>query len=406
MEILLLLFLLLHLCCDLLAVKHSLKYFISGSSGVPNVPEFSGVMVVDGIQTGYCDSSNKTLKPQLDWAKKILQTNPEQLEWYTQKCFEDQPNVFRGHIFRWKQRFNQSGGVHVIQRISGCEWDENTDSVTGVLKYGYNGEDFLEFDMKTLSWIALKPEADMIKLKWDADWIRTITNKDFLTQTCAEWLKMYVDNGKRSLHRTVLPSVSLLQKSSSSPVSCHAAGFYPDRAVMFWRKDGDEIHDGVEKGDILPNDDGTFQINVDLNVSSVKPEDRWRYECVFQLLSGENIIITKLNETMIRTNWRENILRTGREKPSDMTVPIIPAVVVLVLIIVAAAAGFAVYKKKKVSERRSTSCKYDFIVFYLYFPLWSDSLDLKHYSCNQYVFSLALTAPDNNGEQIQLNQVK
>lgn len=93
------------------AVKHSLKYFISGSSGVPNVPEFSGVMVVDGIQTGYCDSSNKTLKPQLDWAKKILETNPEQLEWYTQKCFEDQPNVFRGQIFRWEQRFNQSGGA-------------------------------------------------------------------------------------------------------------------------------------------------------------------------------------------------------------------------------------------------------------------------------------------------------
>lgn len=110
----------------------------------------------------------------------------------------------------------------------------------------------------------------------------------------------------------VLPSVSLLQKTPSSPVSCYTAGFYLDRAVMFWRKDGDEIHDGVEKGDILPNDDGTFQIIVDLNVSSVKPEDWWRYDCVFQFLSGENIIVTKLNEIMIRTNWRENILRTGR----------------------------------------------------------------------------------------------
>nr|XP_024654217.1 major histocompatibility complex class I-related gene protein [Maylandia zebra] len=349
--------LLLHLCCDLLAVKHSLKYFVCGSSGLPNVPEFIGVMVFDGIQTGYCDSSNKTLKPQLDWAKKILQTNPEQLEWYTQKCFEDQPNVFRGHIFRWKQRFNQSGGVHVIQRISGCEWDENTDSVNGVLKYGYNGEGFLEFDMKTLTWIALKPEADMIKLKWDADRSRIIKNKDFLTKICAEWLKMYVDNGKRSLHRTVLPSVSLLQKTPSSPVSCYAAGFYLDKAVMFWRKDGDEIHDGVEKGDILPNDDGTFQIIVDLNVSSVKPEDWWRYECVFQFLSGENIIVTKLNEIMIRTNWRENILRTGREDPSDMTVPIIPAVVVFVLIIIAAA-GFAVYKKKKGERFRSNSANF------------------------------------------------
>lgn len=59
-----------------------------------------------------------------------------------------------------------------------------------------------------------------------------------------------------------------------------------------------------------------------------------------------------------------------------------------------------------VSERRPTSCKYDFIVCYLYFPLWSDSLDLKHYLCNRYIFSLALTALDNNAEQLQLNQVK
>lgn len=140
------------------------------------------------------------------------------------------------------------------------------------------------------------------------------------------------------------------------------------------------------------------------------------------------------------------------EKPSDMTVPIIPAVVVFVLIIIVAAARFAVYKKKKgerfrsnsaklsyiisvllsilnmvilnlckrvglsgissgivffsVSERRPASCKYNFIVFYSYFPLWSDSLDLKHYLCNRYIFSLALTAPDNNDEQMQLNQVK
>uniref|UniRef100_A0A3Q2W692 Ig-like domain-containing protein n=1 Tax=Haplochromis burtoni TaxID=8153 RepID=A0A3Q2W692_HAPBU len=270
-------------------------YFVCGSSGLPNVPEFIAVMVFDGIQTGYCDSSNKTLKPQLDWAKKILQTNPEQLEWYTQ-------NLHSSSSFAISVIF--LSGVHIIQRISGCEWDENTDSVTGVLKYGYNGEGFLEFDMKTLTWIALKPEADMIKLKWDADRIRTIKNKDFLTKICAEWLKMYFNIF------IILPSVSLLQKTPSSPVSCYAAGFYLDKAVMFWRKDGDEIHDGVEKGDILPNDDGTFQIIVDLNISSVKPEDWWRYECVFQFLSGENIIVTKLKQIMIRTNWRENILRT------------------------------------------------------------------------------------------------
>lgn len=93
-------------------------------------------------------------------------------------------------------------GVHIIQRISGCEWDENTDSVTGVLKYGYNGEGFLEFDMKTLTWIALKPEADIIKQSWDADTTRMKDREKILTKICPEWLKMYVESGNSSLQRT------------------------------------------------------------------------------------------------------------------------------------------------------------------------------------------------------------
>ncbi|XP_033182152.1 hereditary hemochromatosis protein homolog [Anabas testudineus] len=99
------------------------------------------------------------------------------------------------------------------------------------------------------------------------------------------------------------PSVSLLQKTPSSPVSCHATGFYPDRASMSWRKDGEEIHEDVDHGEILPNHDGTFQMRVDLNISSVKPEDWSRYDCVFQFSGAENIIIAKLDKAVIRTNW-------------------------------------------------------------------------------------------------------
>lgn len=64
----------------------------------------------------------------------------------------------------------------------------------------------------------------------------------------------------------VPPPVSLLQNTPSSPVSCHAAGFYPNRVMMFWRKDGEEINDGVKKGEIIPNHDWTFHTSVDLNV--------------------------------------------------------------------------------------------------------------------------------------------
>ncbi|XP_073319803.1 major histocompatibility complex class I-related gene protein-like [Pagrus major] len=152
-----------------------------------------------------------------------------------------------------------------------------------------------------------------------------------------EWLKDYVEYWKDILLRTELPSVSLLQKTPSSPVSCHATGFYPHRASLVWRKDGEELHEEVDHGEILPNHDGTFQMSVDLNLSSVTPEDWTRYDCVFQFSGVKEDIITKLGKDRIRTNW---------VKPSDMTVLVIAAVVVLAFILIGAA-GFIIYKKKK-----------------------------------------------------------
>uniref|UniRef100_A0A3Q2V6E1 Ig-like domain-containing protein n=1 Tax=Haplochromis burtoni TaxID=8153 RepID=A0A3Q2V6E1_HAPBU len=185
---------------------------------------------------------------------------------------------------------------HILQRIDGCELDENTGEVAGVLQYGHNGEDFLKFDLKTLKWIAQKPEAESIQQKWNADVAKNNYYKSSLTGICPQWLKKYLDAGKSSLQRREHPSVSLLQKTPSSPVSCHATGFYPDRAVMFWRKDGQKVHEGVDPGEILSNNDETFQMSVDLNVSS--PEDWSRYECVFQLSGGDEHIVTKLDKTI------------------------------------------------------------------------------------------------------------
>ncbi|XP_020562592.1 major histocompatibility complex class I-related gene protein-like [Oryzias latipes] len=109
--------------------------------------------------------------------------------------------------------------------------------------------------------------------------------------------------GRSFLQRTERPSVSFLQKTPSSPVCCHATGFYPDRADLFWRKDGEEIHEGVEKGQILPNHDGTFQMSSELNVSLIKHEDWRRYDCVFQLSGLTEDIVSMLDKTQIQTNW-------------------------------------------------------------------------------------------------------
>ncbi|CAI5691582.1 unnamed protein product [Oreochromis niloticus] len=216
----------------------------------------------------------------------------------------------------------------------GCEWDNETGKVKGYDQHGYDGEDFVALDLDTEIWIAPTPQAVTTKMKWDKNRALIAQKKNYLTQECPEWLKKYVNYGRSSLMKTVLPSVSLLQKSPSSRVTCHATGFYPNRAELVWRKDGVELHEGVEKGEILCINDENFQMSVDLDLSSVRPEDWERYDCVFQLSSVNDDIVIQLDKAVIRTNKGKS------DKGKSLAILIIIATLVLAVI------SFIVYKKR------------------------------------------------------------
>ncbi|XP_068188696.1 H-2 class I histocompatibility antigen, alpha chain-like [Antennarius striatus] len=153
-----------------------------------------------------------------------------------------------------------------------------------------------------------------------------------------------------------LPSVFLLQKTPSSPVSCFATGFYPKAAALLWRRDEEELHEEVDHGEILPNHDGTFQMRVDLNVSSVAPEDWRRYDCVFQLQGVEDDLVTRLDKGKIWTNWGKtgNPFSSVEESPHVTTTTIIIVVAVLALVLLAAV-GFKLNSLRDSSQRSPRS---------------------------------------------------
>ncbi|XP_054647398.1 major histocompatibility complex class I-related gene protein-like isoform X3 [Dunckerocampus dactyliophorus] len=188
-------------------VIHSVKYFGTTTSQVPNFPEFVSVGYVDEVQISHYDSNSRKAEPKQAWMNKITAEDPRywQTETETSVGNEQRSKV---SIENMKKRFNQTGE---------------------------------------------------------------------------------------------LPEVYLLQKTPSSPVSCFATGFYPDGAIMFWRKDGEELHEDVEHGELLPNHDGTFQMAVDLKVE-VAADVEGKYECVFQLAGVKEDMVTKLERKRILSN--------------------------------------------------------------------------------------------------------
>ncbi|XP_019727390.1 major histocompatibility complex class I-related gene protein-like [Hippocampus comes] len=292
------------------SVMHTLKVFTTSSSQIAKLPEYWEATYVDGIQILQFDSNSRKTKAKLDWVNKITAKDP----YFWEREYENNianERVSKVNIEIAKERFNHTAGVHLIQRINGCEWDEETGEVDGWEHYSYDSEDFISFEPRTTRWIATQPQASMTKNKLDQNDGLNEYKKHSLTEICPFLLKNHVSNGRDFLMRTELPTVSLLQKTPSSPIACHAKGFSPELKLSFnflWKlmhtlKVFTTSHEDVEMGQLLPNHDGTFQTTAHLKVE-VTPDAEGEYECVFQLAGVQEAVVVKLDSGSILSNAR------------------------------------------------------------------------------------------------------
>ncbi|XP_062874442.1 BOLA class I histocompatibility antigen, alpha chain BL3-6-like [Trichomycterus rosablanca] len=277
------------------AGTHSYQYIITGVRGI-DFPEYTEVGIVDGEQINYYDSNIRRTIPKADWMKKVDYPDYWNINTLNSQANQERFEVDLPIIMRF---FNRTEGVHTWQEMYGCELDDD-GTVRGHMQYGYNGEDFLSFDLNTITWTAANAKAVIIKNKWDPNVGYYKLKEHYLKIDCVEWIKKYLSYSRETLEREVPAEVFVFHKHFPSPeVVCHATSFYPRGLLMFWQKDGEEVHEDVEIRETLPNQDGSFQKRAILRVSPEELKEHG-YTCVVQHISLEKETVQTVPGEQVR----------------------------------------------------------------------------------------------------------
>ncbi|XP_028657291.1 H-2 class I histocompatibility antigen, Q9 alpha chain-like [Erpetoichthys calabaricus] len=335
----------LNFSISVFAATHSLKYFYTGTSGANGFPEFITVGMIDEEQFTYYDNFIKRETPRQSWVMDAV--DPDYWDRNTQICVGAEQQ-FKVNVDTLNKRFNQTGGIHTLQNMYGCELDDD-GTTRGFDQYGYDGDDYLSFDKQTLTWIAASQRALTSKGIRDAEMANNQYLKGYYEGTCIEWLKKYVEYGSNILKRKVQPEGFLTHKITQfgTEVTCHVTGFFPRAIEVVWHNGGPRDLD-IESGEVLPNEDGTFQVKKTLKLTK-KPKDIKKddYTCRVAHSSLPDDKIFRYDPAM----------RNPNEPNGNGSFPIW-IIVVVVGILLAAALGVGLFIWKKKSSSGDKNPKY------------------------------------------------
>ncbi|NWZ72945.1 HA1F protein, partial [Acrocephalus arundinaceus] len=256
-------------------VLHSLHYLDVGvSEPSPGIPQLMVLGFVDGIPFVRYDSKRGRAEPLTEWMKDGAE--PGYWDSETQ-LMERSQHVAAVALETLRDRYNQSGGLHTLQRLSGCDLLSD-GSVRGTYRNGYDGRDFISFELESRRFVAADSAAEITRRRWEHEGTVAEGLTNYLKHECPERLQKYVRYGQKELERKEPPDVHVSRKEEHRMLilSCHVYGFYPNTIAVNWMK-GDEIWDQeTEWGGVVPNSDGTFHTWARIEAL---PEEREQYRC-------------------------------------------------------------------------------------------------------------------------------
>ncbi|NXY39978.1 HA1F protein, partial [Pomatorhinus ruficollis] len=256
-------------------VLHSLRSLVVAVSEPSlGVPQFMEMGFVDGIPFTCYNSDRGRMEPLTQWMKDGAE--PGYWDRNTQRA-EKWQQVAAGNLETLRDRYNQSRGLHIMQWLYGCDLLSD-GNIRGSNRIGYEGRDFIFFDLESGRFVAADGAAEITRRRWEHEGTMTEVWTNYLKHECPEWLQKYVGYGQKALEHKEPPDVHVSGKEEHGTLilSCHAYGFYPNTIAVNWMK-GDEIWDQeTEWGGVVPNSDGTFHTWARIEAL---PEEWEQYRC-------------------------------------------------------------------------------------------------------------------------------
>ncbi|XP_030621567.1 class I histocompatibility antigen, F10 alpha chain-like [Chanos chanos] len=279
----------LSISCAVSRVSHSLWSYATYILGDTAQPKFSLVLMLDDVQVGHYNSSEKRYIPQ--GHKSSSSGNEKAEEEDISRVFGVLYNSMKYGAVQFKHCLNVTDGMHVLQRLARCEMVNGTPGLT-VTKNSLDGlvGDDITFDVNE--------EHFQVNERWPSDCYRTnIENDEWFIKTmyhpvCIKYLTKYLKE-ENPVMRRVKPTVSLFKKTLTDPggilVTCLATGFYPRHINLTLLRDGQSVsEDQITGGILLPNGDDTYQMRKSLEISEEELREKHKYTCTTTHLSLDN----------------------------------------------------------------------------------------------------------------------
>ncbi|XP_039577600.1 class I histocompatibility antigen, F10 alpha chain-like [Passer montanus] len=129
----------------------------------------------------------------------LLKVEPEYWERETQIAVRNQ-HVAARSLETAREWYNQSGGLHTLQRLYGCDLLSD-GSVRGSRREGYDGRDFISFDLESGRFMAADNIAEITRRRWEQEGTVAERWTNYLKHECPECLRKYVGYGQKELER-------------------------------------------------------------------------------------------------------------------------------------------------------------------------------------------------------------